>query len=78
MARPVSDKQRYSIGIYFTPEEIKLMKVKTRALKAKYGYSRNDVLRAVLVSLLDDEHLINLAQKKGGLRNKNIKYNRSK
>jgi len=78
MARPPSDRERYSIGIYFTPEEIKLMKFKTRDLKAKYGYSRNEVLRAVLVHLLDDEHLISLAQKKGGLRNKNIKYKRRK
>ncbi|UCM99189.1 hypothetical protein LCX93_06495 [Sulfurimonas sp. SWIR-19] len=78
MARPPSDKKRYSIGIFFTPEEIKLMKIKTRDLKAKYGYSRNDILRAVLVHLLDDEHLINLAQRKGGLRNKNISYRRHK
>ena len=78
MPRPNTGRKRRSIGLYITDEEEKWMKIKTRDLKAKYGYSRNEVLRVILTQLLDDEHLIDLVQIKGGLRNKNIKCNRSK
>lgn len=62
--------KRHSIGMNITKGELEAMKLRLKKFREKYkekGYSRNDVLKVICMRLLDDDELIELCEKKGGL-----------
>ncbi len=67
-------KSIYAIGVQVTEEEKKRAKRKTLDLKKKYGVTRNEVLKMIIVDFLDDKDIIEILKLKGKLKTKVINY----
>lgn len=66
-------KKRHSIGVHIDDYEMEILTLQRKELKRKHGYSRNEVLKVILMKLLSDDEFIEFVQVKGGLKVKEIK-----
>ena len=73
-----SKNVRYAIGIQVNDEEKERARKKTLSLKKKYGVTRNEVLKMIIVDFLDDEDIIETLITKGGLKKKPLRCRKIK
>jgi len=72
------DKLNYSIAVQVTDEELERSKLRVKALKRKYGVTRTEVLKMIIVDYLDDEDIIKVLMTKGNLKKKPLRCRKLK